>query len=91
MIFSAGHLTLAGVYMDRISCRDCGQCNRKGKPSVSRFSKYCDQHFGAGHGIFKAVKSSGFILDLKARLFERRADKETGLKSRGFRKSWFFR
>jgi hypothetical protein len=28
----------------RISCAKCGMCNHKGKPSVSRFSAYCDSH-----------------------------------------------
>ena len=30
--------------MVRLSCLECRQCNRKGKPSVTRLSIYCDKH-----------------------------------------------
>ena len=80
--------------MSRISCRECGQCNRKGKPSVSRLSKYCDNHY---------VKPSvtkrnwfGWLTDVKNKLMDKRVklNEDGSVKSfnkKGFREDWFYR
>lgn len=75
---------------DRISCRECHQCNIKGKPSVSRFSKVCDERYKrpiqAKRSIFDVV------IRLKDRLFEKRYDKEKkDINTKGFRKDYFMR
>jgi hypothetical protein len=77
--------------MNILSCRECRKCNRKGKPSVMRGSKYCDDH-----RIAKANKKIGFFTDFKNRLYDKRSryDKEGKLKEvkyKGFRESWFWR
>jgi hypothetical protein len=72
----------------RISCSNCKNCNRKGKPSVTRYSKYCNENFK------RRIKTKkGFInslLNIKDKLFEKRFNSETkDLELKGFRKSWF--
>jgi hypothetical protein len=75
--------------MDRISCLDCGQCNRKGKPSVMRFSAYCDSHIKQGI----SVNRVGLFERFKDFITQRRYDeKENMMKTtKGFRPSWFWR
>jgi len=75
--------------MNRISCIECRQCNHKGKPSVSRLSKYCDTHYK-----YRKTKKSLFsgLINIKNKLFEKRYDEnKNDLNSKGFRKSWFLR
>jgi len=76
-----------------ITCQECRQCNRKGKPSVSRGSKYCDMHIISRR---KAEKKFGFFTDIKNKLWDKRSEynKEGELKKvekKGFRPSWFWR
>ena len=74
--------------MNRISCVECRQCNRKGKPSVTRYSKYCDNHY---IGLVKTKGKFAFFTRIKDRLFEKRFSDEKGdLNTKGFRKGWFF-
>jgi len=73
-----------------IKCYECGQCNRKGKPSVMRGSAYCDSHRKFG------VKTNriGLFQRFKDFMFEKRYNdqRETEkLKIKGFRPSWFWR
>ncbi len=79
--------------MNRITCIECKQCNHKGKPSVSRFSKYCNEHY-----IRKTqVKKSFFnwLTSLKNSIYDKRAyDKDGNVKklnTKGFRESWFYK
>jgi len=30
----------------KINCRECGKCNKKGKPSVSKGSRFCEKQRG---------------------------------------------
>ena len=76
--------------MDRISCNECRQCNRKNRPSVTRLSKHCDTHH------INLVKSKGglfkFFTGMKDKIFEKRLDDSGQLKTaKGFRQSWFYR
>ena len=76
--------------MNRISCHECRQCNRSGRPSVTRLSKHCDDHY------VNRIKSKGgllkFFTDVKDKIFEKRLDDKGQLKTtKGFRKSWFYR
>jgi len=76
--------------MQRISCLECKQCNRKGKPSVSRFSKLCDERYKkpvrVKTGLFDA------IIKLKDKIFDKRYDaNKNDLNTKGFRKDWFMR
>ena len=78
--------------MNRISCAECGVCNRKGKPSVSRFSAYCDSHVKKLKktnriGLFNRFRD--FLFDKRAKLDESGQIKE--FKKNGFRESWFWR
>ena len=76
--------------MERISCRECRQCNRKGRPSVTRLSKYCDNHY-----VYRVKTKGGllkFFTGVKDRIFEKRLDEKGQLKTtKGFRPSWFYR
>jgi len=80
--------------MKRITCIECKQCNRKGKPSVTRFSKYCDTHY-----IHKTKVKKGmfnWFTNLKNKYYEKRVKydkdgKPKDLNTKGFRKSWFWR
>ena len=77
--------------MDRISCLECGRCNRKGKPSVARFSKYCDSHYKRTEQI-KRMPFISTLTSVKDRIFNKRLNKEGKLKTtKGFRRSWFER
>lgn len=76
-------------------CIECRQCNRKGKPSVTKYSMFCDTHF---IGIKKTTKSIIFrkilirlktLTELKDNMLNRRFDEKKGLNSKGFRKRWF--
>ena len=73
--------------MNRISCMDCRQCNRKGKPSVMRGSIYCDKHFV--HRV-QTKKKTGLFAGIRDRFMEKRYDPERGIKKKGFRESWFY-
>ena len=78
--------------MSIIKCCVCRQCNRKGKPSVSRGSAYCDSHIKT----ISQVNRSGLFSRFKDFLNERRSkyDKEGNLKEfkqKGFRMSYFLR
>ena len=71
-----------------ISCSVCKQCNTKGKPSVTRHSKYCYEHrLGIKHSSFT------FFTNIKDKIFNMRYDaKENKLKTqKGFRPSWWYR
>jgi len=75
--------------MDRTSCLECGQCNRKGRPSVMRLSKYCDDHHKK-----QVVKQSMFSFLTKIRDslgFKRFDEKTSKLNTKGFRADWFYR
>ena len=77
------------MVMTRISCMECRQCNRKGKPSVTRLSKYCDEHYTK-----QTAKPSmfGFLTRIKDSLGFKRFDEKTSkLNTKGFRKDWFYR
>jgi hypothetical protein len=46
--------------MEDLDCRSCGKCNRKGKPSVMKHSKYCDTMRGSrakipGYSLFDRI------------------------------------
>lgn len=70
---------------NRLSCLECKQCNRKGKPSVLRFSKYCDESYTK-----KLPSKLSFFTNIKNKFFDKRFNEETGkLDKRGFRDSWF--
>ena len=70
-------------------CRECGQCNQKGKPSAMRGSAYCDSHIRVGI----KVNRVGLFRRVKDFIFERRYDEEKNqLKThKGFRDSWFWK
>jgi len=76
--------------MNLISCSNCKQCNIKGKPSVMRGSKYCDEH-----NVKKIFVKSKFNIftSIKDKLFDRRYDREQNKmkNTKGFRSSWFER
>jgi len=80
--------------MERIACRECRQCNRKGKPSIARGSAYCDSHY-----IHRAKTKRGwfsFITDVKNKFMDKRTKyNEDGtikeFNKKGFRESWFYR
>ena len=80
--------------MNRLECLECKQCNRKGKPSVTRLSKYCNDHYIRR---VKAKKSIfGFLTNIKNKVYDKRIkyDDEGNIKdlnSKGFRRSWFWR
>ena len=76
--------------IDMIPCSECKQCNRKGKPSISRGSKYCNEHIISNKntgGLFK------WVVSIKDRLLEKRwDDKKQEIKTtKGFRKDWWYR
>ena len=80
--------------MNRIACVECRQCNRKGKPSVSRGSQYCDNNY------IRRVKTKrklfGWFTDIKNKMMDRRVeyDEDGNVKKfnkKGFRESWFWR
>lgn len=80
--------------MNRIACVECRQCNSKGKPSVMRFSKYCDNHYihrvkvkKSIFGIFTKIKNK--MMDKRVKYNEDGSIKEFNKK--GFRDSWFWR
>ena len=80
--------------MERLSCKECKQCNRKGKPSVLRFSKYCDEHHK--HRIVAKKGLFGWLTDVKDKFYNKRVEyNEDGsikdMNTKGFRKDWFFR
>lgn len=77
------------------NCQVCKQCNHKGRPSVTKYSLYCDKNF---IGIKKTVKSSLFrsilsrlskLNEIKDRMFNRRFDEKKGMNTKGFRKRYF--
>ena len=76
--------------MSRVPCLVCKQCNRKGKPSVTRLSSYCDKHFV---GQIKAkINLFSKLTSIKDRLFEKRIGEEgKSINKKGFREDWFLR
>jgi hypothetical protein len=85
------------------SCNTCGQCNRKGRPSVTRESAYCDSHKKYGH---KDPDRIGLVQRFRNFISERRMVKvktdekdeygkplfeEKFSTTKGFRPSWFWR
>lgn len=80
------------IVYNRSSCRECRSCNRKGRPSVTRYSKYCDDHYR-----FKQKRSIfSFLFEIKTKYFGKRATyNDDGtlkeLNTKGFRKIWFLR
>lgn len=81
-----------------ISCRECRQCNRKGKPSVMRGSAYCDSHrkyyTHKRKGLFGWI-SKKFFSKVKDRTYNKRIEyNDDGsvkeFNKKGFRESWFF-
>lgn len=84
--------------MNRILCKECRQCNRKGKPSVSRYSKYCNNHhinkIQIKKGNFKNLFN--YLTKIKDKYLEKRTKiNEKGevekIKTKGFREDWFYR
>jgi len=76
--------------MNRLSCIECKQCNRKGKPSVSRYSKYCDTHYI--HRVKTKKSIFGFLSNIRDKITDKRLDEQGQLKTtKGFRRSWFWR
>jgi len=80
--------------MDRIACVECRQCNRKGKPSVLRFSKYCDDHHI--YRVKTKKKKLAWFTDIKNKFVEKRTEyddegKMKDMNTKGFRNSWFWR
>lgn len=76
-------------------CSDCRQCNRKGKPSISRYSKYCKTHYKTNNKTDKK-QNIGVFTNIKNKLFDKRTkyDEEGNMKDlnqKGFRKIWFWR
>jgi hypothetical protein len=76
-------------------CLSCKQCNRKGKPSVTKNSMYCDLHY---IGIKRNLKSGLFrkimlrftnFKNIKETMFNKRFDEKKGLNKKGFRERWF--
>jgi len=75
---------------NRISCLDCGRCNKKGKPSVTRLSKYCDENYVRKLQTKKSLFS--FFTGIKDKFFNKRYDEEYNkMNTKGFRPSWFWR
>jgi len=75
--------------MDRIACVECRKCNIKGKPSVTRLSKYCDEHYTYR---VQVKKRFGLFMDIKNKFLDKRFDdKKKKLNKKGFRESWFWR
>jgi hypothetical protein len=71
-------------------CIECKQCNRKGKPSVTKHSKYCDSYYK------KQSKPTddklSFWTRIRDKYFEKRYDeKQDKMETKGFRPSWFWR
>lgn len=61
-------------------CSDCRQCNRKGKPSVTRDSEYCRTH------VVGNKPSVGFFASIKKNILNRFKDKEGNqMPVKGFR------
>ena len=80
--------------MNRIPCLECRQCNHKGKPSVTRFSKYCDNHYKFREKPKKSL--FGWLTNIKDKFAERRTQyNDDGsikdMNTKGFRRSWFWR
>jgi len=81
--------------MDRIACSQCKQCNRKGKPSVSRYSKYCNTNHinkkiikqGILTSIFTKIKNKYY--DARVKYNEQGQIKK--MNTKGFRTDWFYR
>ena len=78
--------------MKMITCSQCGQCNRKGKPSVMKGSAFCDSHVRSVRqvnrtGLFQRFKD--FLYERRTRYDEKGEMKE--FKKKGFRESWFWR
>jgi len=76
-----------------LNCKTCKQCNRKGKPSVSKGSTYCRDH---RIKIKEPRFNLGIFTKIKNRMFDKRVEydkkgKIKNLKTKGFRKSWFWR
>ena len=77
--------------MNRINCVKCRQCNRKGKPSVTRLSKYCNEHYTkeARLSLLGRIKQ---FLSIKDKMADKRFDEETGkMNTKSFRKDYFER
>lgn len=83
------------IFMDKVMCRECRQCNHKGKPSVMRHSTYCNTHYK--YRVSETKKSLfKWFTDVKNKFFDKRAkyDEEGNIEdvdTKGFRKSWFWR
>ena len=85
----------------KVSCRECGSCNRKGRPSVMRGSMYCDKHIVrhtyAKTGILKWISERfNFITRVRDKMYDKRIkyNEDGTVKSfnqKGFRQDWFFR
>ncbi len=74
------------------NCDECRECNRKGRVSVTKYSKYCDDHFkfaerNKNDGMFS------FLSNWKDKIFQSRLDPEKNeiKNSKGFRPSWWYR
>jgi hypothetical protein len=65
-------------------CNECKQCNRKGKPSVTRESSYC-----YSHRTQKDILRLSIFSRIKERIQNSFLDEFGNIKKlRGFRKSW---
>lgn len=78
------------------NCISCRQCNRKGKPSVTKYSLYCDRNYT---NIKRTNKSSiwrkillriNIFKKLKESFIDKRFNDTIGdLNTKGFRKRYF--
>ena len=75
------------------NCQIYKNCNRKGKPSVMKYSAYCDSNVINIHKeLFWETLKLRLNIFKKAKdfFFERRFDEKTNkLNTKGFRKNWF--
>lgn len=55
--------------MVKTNCRKCGKCNKKGKPSVTRGSSFCEK-------MQTQTKEKGILSKIAKRLLEKVEQKE---------------
>ena len=78
--------------MTTIPCNICGQCNKKGKPSVMRESAYCNTHKKTKGQINRSKlfdRFKGFLFDRRSKISK--DGKLEDVNAKGFRKSYFWR
>lgn len=76
------------------SCIECRCCNHKGKPSVTKYSKYCDEQYLLSHKT--TPKFFSFLFErvdhFKERFkkFQENRITTKGVKTKGFREVFFY-